>query len=177
MLDALEGRLDGDRLRRFEAHRVACPSCNESYAALRRTLDTLEEGAGRDAAPRDLTDLRRNVRRAVEGEAERRTGRRWLPVMATMAAAAALMLALFWWGGAPSGDAEKNRMLAQVEAVGQQGLSAGQNSPPILLDEVLSEDYPLDEDLDLMIDEMTTAELEALSRRLATLKGETDHRG
>lgn len=177
MLDALEGRLDGDRRSRFEAHLSTCGACSESYEELRRTLGRLETVAAKNEEPRDLTDLRRNVRRAVFDEAERSGSRRWLPVMGTVAAVAALLLAVFWWGGMPSNENEKNRMLAQVEEAGQQSLMAGQNSPPILLDEVLAEDYPLDEDLDQMIDEMTTAELEALSRRLAALTGEADHRG
>jgi hypothetical protein len=165
MLDALEERLSGESAERFEMHLASCPGCAAEYASLGRTLATLDERAQPAAVAEPMTDLRRRVRVALAEQEPRRT---FALRPAWGLAAALIMLALFWWGG-PRPDHEGEKMLAQVEQAGRASLDGGLDSSPALLEQVLAEDFPLDDDLDALIDELSSVELEALSRRLAAL--------
>ncbi len=165
MLDALEDRLDGETTVGFEAHLAGCPDCEAEYASLNQTLRLLDQDTRPAGADESMIDLRRRVRVALAEDEPRRV----FPLRSAWGLAAALLLlALFWWGG-PSPVHEGEKMLAQVEQAGRASLDGGLGSSPALLEQVLAEDFPLDDDLDDMIDELTSVELEALSRRLAAL--------
>ncbi len=165
MLSVLEDRLSAESALRFDAHLASCPNCAAEFASLKRTLTVLDESVGPPTPAEPMIDMRRRVRVALAEPESRRA----LPLRSAWGLAAALILiALFWWGGQrPNQEAEK--MLARVEQAGRASLDEGLDSAPDLLEQVLREDFPVDDDLDLLIDELTSVELEALSRRLASL--------
>ncbi len=165
MLDALEDRLDGESTMSFEAHLAACSGCAAEYASLSHTLRFLDQDTRSAGTDTSMIDLRRRVRVALADDEPRRS----FPMRPAWGLAAALLLlALFWWGG-PEPVHEGEKMLAQVEQAGRASLDGGLDSSPVLLEQVLAEDFPLDDNLDDMIDELSSVELEALSRRLAAL--------
>ncbi len=165
MLDALEDRLDAESTVSFEAHLADCSGCEAEYASLNQTLRLLDHDVRPAGTDTSMIDLRRRVCVALAEDEPRRS----LPMRPAWGLAAVLLLiALFWWGG-PEPVHEGEKMLAQVEQAGRASLDGGLDMSPVLLEQVLAEDFPLDDNLDDMIDELSSVELEALSRRLAAL--------
>ena len=172
MLDLLEGALEHDAAAaaRVRAHLDACPACRAEYESLRRTLAVLARRPRHDEAERDWNGLRRRVHAATATEPKRRR-LRLAPVLAATAAVAVLALALLWGAGRLTERGERRRVLAQFETSGRQALAAGRAASPRVMDAVLDEDYPVDADIDQLIDDLSADELAVLSERLETLKG------
>lgn len=172
MLDRLEGvePADGRDAGRLDAHLADCANCRREFETLKGTLGLLERRRAPAAAEPDWDEMHRRVRRVVHADASAR-GRRLLPLLSGAAVLLLLVFAVFWGAGRLGRDDGHGRVLAQIEAAGRQGLAAGGEMPSQLLDSVLAEDYPLDEDLDLLIEDLSSAELSLLSARLETLKG------
>jgi anti-sigma factor RsiW len=172
MLDLLEGELENDAsaAARVRAHLDACPACAAEYASLRRTLALLEHRPRRDDAERDWDALRRRVHAGIAAKPQRRRFRP-APILAATAAAAALALVLLWGAGLLTGRGDQRRVLAQIEASGRQALVEGRAASPQLMDAVLAEDYPVDADVDQLIEDLSAGELTALAAQLETLKG------
>jgi anti-sigma factor RsiW len=109
MQDALDGRLDGDRLVAFEAHLASCARCRREYRALGWTKATLARTAADVDAPAGL-DAR--IRAALDREDEAsgdpapadapRPRRRAFVVWAGAAAVAAIVVWIANWYGRPS---------------------------------------------------------------------------
>ncbi|MBN2171846.1 MAG: hypothetical protein JW819_11065 [Candidatus Krumholzibacteriota bacterium] len=172
MLDLLEGELEHDAAAaaRVRAHLDACPVCAAEYASLQRTLALLARRPLRDDAERDWDGLRRRVQAEIATDPPRRRFRP-APILAVTAAAAALALVLLWGAGRLTGRGEQRRVLSQIEASGREALADGRAASPQVMDAVLAEDYPVDADVDQLIDDMSADELAALAERLEMLKG------
>lgn len=165
-------RLPSAERDRCEDHLRSCPACAREFKDLRDTLGLLTARRPIVADALDSETLHRKVWGALVEEREhRRRTFRLAPVGGALALVAALVLGLFWWtGNLPRGGGGEEP-LHRVEDNGWRSLAEGLAGEPLLLEAVLAEDFPVEDDLDLLIEELTAVELDALTERLDGLSG------
>ena len=182
--DRLLSALDAERMGREDAatqaalaaHLEHCPGCASELAALRRTLARLADYQPPAPPEEYWPSLRASVLRGLvvqPGDAPRRSP--LLPRLAWsgLAAAGLLLLALVFWGERrpePTGG-QSPRLAAAQPAL--QDLSAELAANAGQLEALIDEGQVLamEEDPDLLLEQLSMAELAELAERLDGLRG------
>jgi anti-sigma factor RsiW len=178
LLDALDaeqaGRSEATAQAALAAHLETCPGCASELAALRRTLARLAEQ--RVAAPpaEYWPQLRANVLRGLAVDAAPRRAP-LLPRLAwgSLAAAGLLLLAFAWWSERQPDSAGGQSPRQLVGQLALEDLGAELTASGADLELLLAEGPALvpEEDPELLLEELTAAELAELAAQLDGLSG------
>ena len=173
LLSALDaertGQEDAAARAALAAHLEHCPGCASEWAALRRTLARLAEHQPPAPPAEYWPQLRARVLRGLAADAAPRRAP-LLPRLAwgSLAAAGLLLLALAWWNERqpdPAGGRSPRQVAGQVAL---EDLGAALAASKADLEFLLAEGATLvpEEDPELLLEELTAAELTELAARL-----------
>ncbi|MCB9513404.1 MAG: hypothetical protein R3C71_14380 [Candidatus Krumholzibacteriia bacterium] len=172
LLDALEGRL-GPQLREALAEHLAhCEGCAAELESLRDTLGTLDAYRAPEPDEDYWHGLHARVRRALdEAPAPRRSLFAPRPAWGGVAALLLLVAALGWWMDRGPRPTDGATWLARMQAASRSELRADLLADAGTVNAVVDEEAAQAPDEDLMLEDLTAAELDELYARLEGLNG------
>jgi hypothetical protein len=174
LLDALEGRLGPELREALAEHLGHCEGCAAELESLRRTLGTLDAYRAPEPDEDYWHGLHARVRCAVDEEPKsRRAFFVPRPAWGGVAALLVLVAALGWWMDRGPGPVDGANWLNRMQAASRSELRADLLADAGTVDAVVAEEAALapDEDPDLMLEDLTAAELDELYARLEGLNG------